>query len=63
LRVIEKLKSQGLSNGSLRNRLGVSEMAIRLRVRFAVRPPPSISLAFPGTPPHRGTASLEAQAP
>jgi len=35
----------------------------RLRVRFAVRPPPSISLAFPGTPPHRGTASLEAQAP
>lgn len=28
----------------------------RLRVRFAVHPPPSISLAFPGTPPHRGTA-------
>jgi len=34
----------------------------RLRVRFAVRPPPSIGLAFPGTPTHRRT-SPEAQAP
>jgi transposase len=29
----------------------------RLRLRFAVRPPPLIGLAFPGTPAHRGAAS------
>jgi hypothetical protein len=28
----------------------------RLRMRFAVRPPPCIGLAFPGSPGHRGTA-------
>jgi hypothetical protein len=28
-----------------------------LRLRFAVRPPPCIGLAFPGSPPHRSTAS------
>jgi hypothetical protein len=28
-----------------------------LRVRFAVRPPPCIGLAFPGTPAHRRTSS------
>jgi transposase len=26
-----------------------------LRLRFAVRPPPAIGLAFPGSPPHRST--------
>jgi hypothetical protein len=31
--------------------------ATRLRLRFAVRPPPLIGLAFPGTPPHRSGAS------
>lgn len=35
----------------------------RLRLRFDVHPPPSIGLAFPGTPTHRGAPSLEAQAP
>jgi hypothetical protein len=29
----------------------------RLRVRFAVFPPPLIGLAFPGTPPGRGAPS------
>jgi hypothetical protein len=29
----------------------------RLRIRFAVRPPPCIGLAFPGTPAHRSTTS------
>lgn len=29
----------------------------RLRLRFAVRPPPLIGLAFPGTPAHRSSAS------
>src|SRR6266581_3500753 len=29
----------------------------RLSLRFAVRPPPLIGLAFPGTPAQRGTAS------
>jgi transposase len=29
----------------------------RLRLRFAVRPPPRIGLAFPGTPAHRGATS------
>jgi hypothetical protein len=28
-----------------------------LRLRFAVRPPPCIGLAFPGSPPHRSTVS------
>ena len=28
----------------------------RLRMRFAVRPPPCIGLAFPGSPPHRSSA-------
>jgi len=35
----------------------------RLRLRFAVRPPPCIGLAFPGTPPHRSTVSAAAPAP
>ena len=30
----------------------------QLRVRFAVRPPPLIGLAFPGTPGRRRTASV-----
>lgn len=29
----------------------------RLRIRFSVRPPPCIGLAFPGSPAHRGTES------
>ncbi|MFQ5382613.1 MAG: putative transposase, partial [Dehalococcoidia bacterium] len=29
----------------------------RLRLRFATRPPPRIGLAFPGSPPARGTAA------
>jgi hypothetical protein len=29
----------------------------RLRLRFAVRPPPLVGLAFPGTPAHRGSPS------
>lgn len=33
----------------------------RLRVRFAVRAPPRIGLAFPGTPAHRSTSSATAQ--
>jgi len=32
----------------------------RLRIRFSVRPPPCIGLAFPGSPAHRGTASTAA---
>jgi hypothetical protein len=32
----------------------------RLRLRFAVRPPPCIGLAFPGTPAHLGTAAVAA---
>ena len=32
----------------------------RLRLRFAVRPPPCIGLAFPGSPPHRSPASAPA---
>jgi len=34
----------------------------RLRLRFAVRPPPCIGLAFPGSPVNRGTASAAAAA-
>jgi hypothetical protein len=34
----------------------------RLRMRFAVRPPPRIGLAFPGSPPHRSTETVAAQA-
>ena len=34
----------------------------RLRLRFAVRPPPCIGLAFPGTPAHRSTAAATVQA-
>jgi hypothetical protein len=35
----------------------------RLRLRFAVRPPPRIGLAFPGSPGERGTATAVAAAP
>ena len=35
----------------------------RLRLRFAVRPPPCVGLAFPGTPAHRSTATAVAPAP
>jgi len=35
----------------------------RLRMRFAVRPPPRIGLAFPGSPPERNTAAAVAHAP
>jgi hypothetical protein len=35
----------------------------RLRIRFAVRPPPRIGLAFPGSPVERGTASAVASVP
>ena len=35
----------------------------RLRVRFAVRPPPRIGLAFPGTPEKRTAATAGAPAP
>jgi transposase len=35
----------------------------RLRLRFAVRPPPCIGLAFPGSPAHRRAASAAATAP
>jgi transposase len=35
----------------------------RLRMRFAVRPPPRIGLAFPGSPVERGTATAGAPAP
>jgi transposase len=35
----------------------------RLRIRFAVRPPPRIGLAFPGSPAERGIATTVAQAP
>src|SRR5208337_4022972 len=34
----------------------------RLRLRFAVRPPPCIGLAFPGPPAHRGAAPAAASA-
>jgi len=32
----------------------------RLRIRFAVRPPPRVGLAFPGSPAQRSTASADA---
>ena len=35
----------------------------RLRIRFAVRPPPRIGLAFPSSPVERGTATAIAQVP
>jgi transposase len=35
----------------------------RLRLRFAVRPPPRIGLAFPGSPGERSTATAVAAAP
>jgi hypothetical protein len=35
----------------------------RLRIRFAVRPPPRIGLAFPGSPGERSTAKAVAAAP
>ena len=35
----------------------------RLRIRFAVRPPPRIGLAFPGSPAERSTATAVAQVP
>jgi hypothetical protein len=35
----------------------------RLRIRFAVRPPPCIGLAFPGTPAYRSTVPATASAP
>ena len=35
----------------------------QLRIRFAVRPPPRISLAFPGSPPQSSTAPALASAP
>jgi transposase len=34
-----------------------------LRLRFAVRPPPCIGLAFPGSPPHRSTVSGPVRSP
>ena len=34
-----------------------------LRMRFAVRPPPRISLAFPGSPAQRNPAAVPAPAP
>jgi hypothetical protein len=34
-----------------------------LRIRFAVRPPPRIGLAFPGSPPQRSAAAAPASAP
>jgi hypothetical protein len=35
----------------------------RLRIRFAMRPPPRIGLAFPGSPVERSTAAHSAPAP
>jgi transposase len=35
----------------------------RLQIRFAVRPPPRIGLAFPGSPVERGTATAVAPVP
>ncbi len=35
----------------------------RLRIRFAVRPPPRIGLAFPGSPVERSTATAVAPVP
>ena len=35
----------------------------RLRVRFSVRPPPRIGLAFPGSPVERSTATAVAPVP
>jgi transposase len=35
----------------------------RLRIRFAIRPPRRIGLAFPGSPIERGTATADALAP
>jgi transposase len=35
----------------------------RLRIRFAVRPPPRIGLAFPGSPAERSAATAVAQVP
>ena len=35
----------------------------RLRIRFAVQPPPRIGLAFPGSPPKHSAASAPAPAP
>lgn len=35
----------------------------RLRLRFAMRPPPRIGLAFPGSPGERSTATIGASAP
>jgi hypothetical protein len=34
-----------------------------LRIRFAVRPPPRIGLAFPGSPVERSTATAVAPVP
>jgi hypothetical protein len=35
----------------------------RLRMRFAVRPPPRIGLAFPGSPVKRSTVTATVPAP
>ena len=35
----------------------------RLRMRFAMRPPPRLGLAFPGSPGKRNTAAAVASAP
>src|SRR6266849_1752628 len=35
----------------------------RLRIRFAVRPPPRVGLAFPGSPVERSTATAVAPVP
>lgn len=35
----------------------------RLRLHFAIRPPPCVGLGFRGAPPHRSTASAAAPAP
>jgi len=35
----------------------------RLRIRFAMRPPPRLGLAFPGSPTGRATATAVPQIP
>jgi len=45
------------------DRMATTFPGSRLRIRFAVRPPPRIGLAFPGSPVERTAATADAAAP
>lgn len=63
VRVIERLKAEGLSNRAIARRLGVTENAIRKQVGPEAQPTPQQLFPLPGPPEQSGSAATSPSEP